>query len=311
MKDKIKGCFLGLAIGDALGVPVEFQKREHLKNNPVSSMIGYGTWGMPAGTFSDDTSMALCTAESLLQGYDLKKIADSFIRFMNNAHWTASGVVFDIGRTTRIAIERVIDGVDPITSGKSDYGSNGNGSLMRIIPASIYFHKEDDKILYERIKEVSGITHRHFVSVFSCFIFSKLVAKVIQGDQLLVAYQNTVREVKEFVAHEKIDLVGNPDFERVLEGNIHRLPEDQLQSSGFVIDTLEASIWCLLNTKSFDQAVLKAVNLGGDTDTTACVTGGVAGLYYGVNNIPGDWRSSVARNKDILQLASEFVSAII
>lgn len=172
MKDKVQGCFLGLAVGDALGVPVEFRSREFLGQNPVRQMLGYGAWNQPPGTWSDDSSMTFCLAESLVEAYNLQDVASRFVRWYKEGYWGAHHKLFDIGGTTRLALARVAAGEDPMVSGEYGEESNGNGSLMRIAPASLYFSDLPAKAFFDKIKEVSSVTHAHFRSVFSCFIFS-------------------------------------------------------------------------------------------------------------------------------------------
>jgi ADP-ribosyl-[dinitrogen reductase] hydrolase len=150
---------------------------------------------------------------------------------------------------------------------------------MRIIPASLYFCDLNDAELYERIKEISSVTHAHFRSVFSCFIFSKYVIELLKANDKIKALIKIGKEVKQFALDNAFNESEVKLFERVLNGNIQQAAEDSIRGSGYVLHCLEASLWCLLTTKSYNDAVLKAVNLGEDTDTTACVTGALAGLY--------------------------------
>jgi ADP-ribosylglycohydrolase len=304
--ENIESCFLGLAIGDALGVPVEFGDRAYLGTNPVQSMREYGRWHQPAGTWSDDSSLTFCLAESLLKGYDLNDIGQSFVKWMNTGYWGAHHRVFDIGGTTRVALTRLQKGGDPMSSGEFDVDSNGNGSIMRIAPAALMFHELTNEQLLERVREVSGITHRHFRSVFSCFVYSKIVAKLLIGYSKSNAYQSAVNELNEFIKHNSFHFSEVDLFARVLNGELQNLKEDQIRSSGYVLHTLEASLWCFLTTTSYTEAVLKAVNLGEDTDTTGCVTGALAGLYYGTSEIPVDWIKVLARKDDITNLGRSF-----
>jgi ADP-ribosyl-[dinitrogen reductase] hydrolase len=303
----IESCFLGLAVGDALGVPVEFSSRGSLKLNPVTTMMGHGCWNQPRGTWSDDSSLAFCLAEGLaVDGYNLDRIGERFVKWMKNGYWGAHHKVFDVGGTTRMALQRISDGENPLHSGEFDEDSNGNGSLMRITPASIYFSKESDDELMERMREVSGITHRHFRSVFSCFVFSKFISSLLQGIEKREAYLQSMEEINRYIQTKDF----NPDeiklFKRLLSGGLTDEGEDRIRSSGYVLHTLEASIWCFLHTNDYREAVLKAVNLGEDTDTTGCVTGAIAGLYYGKESIPQDWIEALARKEDIIQLSKDF-----
>lgn len=304
--ENIEGCFLGLAIGDALGVPVEFQSRSSLKANPVTTMMGSGTWNQPVGTWSDDSSLTFCLAESLTRGYDINDIGRSFVRWMKEGYWGAHHKVFDIGGATRFSLQRIFEGEDPLYSGEFDADSNGNGSLMRIAPASIFFSQIDDNLLMERMREVSGITHRHFRSVFSCFIYSKFISALIQGLDKKEAYAKAMTEVSNYCQTQTINIAELNLFKRTLNGSLINEPRDRIYSSGYVLHTLEASLWCFVNSTSYNDAVLEAVNLGEDTDTTACVTGALAGLYYGSSEIPESWKMNVARKEDIITLAKNF-----
>jgi ADP-ribosyl-[dinitrogen reductase] hydrolase len=309
--ENIEGCFLGLAIGDALGVPVEFRNRLALRNNPITTLTGYGAWQQPLGTWSDDSSLTFCLAESLSRGvYDINDIGDSFVKWMRDGYWGAHNEVFDIGGTTRVALQRVLAGENPLYSGEFEESSNGNGSLMRIIPASIYFSTVDDHQLLERIREISGVTHRHFRSVFSCFIFSKFVGHLLRGLEKNEAYAKTINEVDEFISHNNFNPEELKLFSRILSGTLGNEIEESIQSSGYVLHTLEASIWCFLNSNSYSDAVLKGVNLGGDTDTTGCVTGALAGLYYGKSQIPTEWITGLVRKEDVIELAKNFQKSV-
>lgn len=309
--ENIEGCFLGLAIGDALGVPFEFSTRNVLKASPVTTTCGFGTWSQPTGTWSDDSSLTFCLAESLTQGYDVNDIGQSFVRWMKEGYWGAHHSVFDIGGTTRLSLQRIVNGQSPLHSGGFEEESNGNGSLMRIAPASIYFSKRDDDFLMERMREVSGITHMHFRSVFSCFIYSKLISAIIQGLEKMDAYRLAIKQITDYARHQKFNLSELRRFNRILDGSLPAETEEGIYSDGYVINTLAASIWCFLTEDTYKGAVLKAVNLGEDTDTTACVTGALAGLYYGSNEIPHHWKSVLARREDIIRLAKDFQKCMI
>ncbi len=197
--ENIEACFLGLAIGDALGVPVEFRKRDYLSENPVVTMTGYGVWNQPPGTWSDDSSLAFCTAESLSKGYDLEDMGLLFLQWYTKGYWGAHNALFDIGNTTRIAIERIRYGEKAMCSGEWDETSNGNGSLMRIMPAALYFSNLTDDKLYLALKEISGITHAHFRSVLSCFIYSCFVGELLKGTEKTEAWQQARKHCNTFI----------------------------------------------------------------------------------------------------------------
>jgi ADP-ribosylglycohydrolase len=308
--ENIKSCFLGLAIGDALGVPVEFRSRAYFENQPVVDMLGYGTWNQPPGTWSDDSSLTFCLAESLVQGYDLHDIGKKFVAWYSEGYWGAHHKVFDIGRTTRVSLSRIRDGEDPKFSGELDEESNGNGSLMRIAPAPLYFCHDPDEVLFQRIQEISAMTHGHFRSVLACVIVSKVMVELLKGVEKTKALQNTSAFIIDLSIKNKFDAREMNNFDRILSGKIHRVTADQIHSSGYVISTLEAALWCFLRTDSYRDAVLKAVNLGEDTDTTACVAGALAGLYYGEQSLPEAWLNKLARQQDIVKLSEDFTEAV-
>ncbi|PWT71243.1 MAG: hypothetical protein C5B59_18555 [Bacteroidetes bacterium] len=302
MLEKIKSALFGLAVGDALGVPVEFRTRDYLKANPVENMIGHGTWNQPPGIWSDDSSLAFCLAESLTHGYDLKEIAFYFVQWKLNGFWSANNNRFDLGIATQYAIEKLISGISPERSGGTTEGDNGNGSLMRILPLVFYVKDLPHNETYDRVREVSSITHAHVRSVLSCFIFIDFAKHLLEGLNSIEAYQKMQNCVNEFVNEKRFDKSEIELFDRILKGNIQKERETRIHSDEYVIHTLEASLWCLLNTSNYADATLKAVNLGEDTDTLGCVTGGLAGLLHGFENIPAPWISQIARNNDIENL---------
>jgi ADP-ribosylglycohydrolase len=303
-RDLIKDALLGVAVGDAVGVPVEFRHREELERSPITGMTGFGTHHQPPGTWSDDSSMTFCLAEMLCGEYDLGNLANRFVNWRSHGYWTPHGSVFDIGIATRAAIGRLETGVSPVLAGGKEESSNGNGSLMRILPLLFYIGGKSIEQRFERIKEVSSLTHRHIRSIIACFLYLEIALELINGGNMYDAYRHACRNSINFLkthdpANEKEDIY----FARLLDGNIFKLPEKDIRSSGYVIHTLEASIWCLLNTRNYTGAVLKAANLGDDTDTTAAVTGGLAGLVYGHETIPAEWLEMLARRADIEDLS--------
>jgi ADP-ribosyl-[dinitrogen reductase] hydrolase len=300
---------MGLCVGDALGVPVEFTSRADRVKSPVTTMLGYGTWNQPPGTWSDDSSLTFCLAESLCRGYSLDAIANSFWRWYKAAYWTPRGDLFDIGQTTHEAIMRLKQGFLPHQAGGKVENSNGNGSLMRILPMA-YCHKTlTFPELIARVHDVSAITHGHVRSQMACGIYISIAVALLAGLEPQAAYLQGLQN-SQIIYSVREYLLEKPHFGRIFSGEIAQLPVEEINSGGYVIDTLEASLWCLLNSSSYVEAVLKAVNLGGDTDTTAAVTGGLAGIYYGVASIPPEWVNQIARKQDIINLANRFAVAV-
>jgi ADP-ribosylglycohydrolase len=294
MSHPIRNAILGVIVGDALGVPVEFKSREYLKENPVTDMTGYGTYNQPPGTWSDDSSLTLCLADQLSREFDLQNIANSFVSWLYNSHWTPHGEVFDVGQTTEAGIKNLKNGVPPEESGVNDVSANGNGSLMRILP--LLFHIKDienDLERYEIIRKVSAITHAHIRSTLSCFYYLEFARFILSGHSPAEAYHSANDQFLRLTSKLGTESNEVAQFKRLTDGKIDELEEEAIDTNTYVIYTLEAAIWIILNTNNYPEAVLKAVNLGYDTDTTAAVTGGLAGLIYKTENIPIEWLDQI------------------
>lgn len=306
MKNLVKSAIFGVCVGDALGVPVEFRSREQLKRSPVTKMRAMGTHRQPLGTWSDDSSLTLCLAESLCNGYDLEDIALKFLQWYNTEIWTPHGNVFDIGIATSQSIHRISKGISPTLCGGASEFDNGNGSLMRISPLLFYIKDFSIEKRFDVVKEVSSITHGHIRSVISCFIYLEFLIEILNKSEKHEAYQKMQNKVKDFLNNNPICSQNEMDlFDRILNNDISTFPEDEIKSSGYVLHSLEASLWCFLNSENYSEAVLKAVNLGEDTDTTAAITGGIAGIFYGFENIPEEWVAELVRKDDIEKLCEK------
>lgn len=309
----LKSAILGLAVGDALGVPVEFQSREALQKNPVKTLREFGTHKQPKGTWSDDSTMTFCLIEMLSQGYDLRKLGNHFVNWYRHAHWTPHGVVFDMGNTTRHAILKLeAEIVLPEDAGGKDIQSNGNGSLMRIIP--LIFHTKDMPITerWKITKDVSSLTHGHFIACFSCFIYLEYARLLLQGKPKLDAYYELIDTINLFLKTQDFVQEHLEVFDRVLSKQtpLYKLPRKEINSGGYVIDSLEASLWSLLKHSNYSETVLAAINLGRDTDTTGAITGGLAGILYGEEGIPMTWVAYLARFSDIMDLIDRLQSKL-
>ncbi|WP_262150097.1 ADP-ribosylglycohydrolase family protein [Chryseobacterium foetidum] len=311
MKNSIKSGIFGVCIGDALGVPVEFRSRDELRRSPVTTMRAMGTHRQPAGTWSDDSSLALCLVDSLCVGYDLEDMALKFLQWYNEEIWTPHGSVFDIGIATSQAIRRISKGTSPNLCGGTSEFDNGNGSLMRILPLLFYIKDLPIEERFDKVKEVSSITHGHIRSVLACFIYLEFTLEILTGKGKWEAYRIMQETVRDFLDHNPICSQEEMNkFHRILElkvgeydlAPLYTLQDGEIGSSGYVLASLEASLWCFLTTESYSEAVLKAVNLGDDTDTTGAITGGIAGIYYGFENIPQEWVSDLVRKDDIENL---------
>jgi ADP-ribosylglycohydrolase len=306
--ERTLGGLWGAVVGDALGVPVEFSSREDRKQDPVIDIRGYDTHNQPPGTWSDDSSLLLCTADSLINhDFDLHDLGRRFVRWYREGHRTPWGKVFDVGGTTRRAIGRLENGVEPEMAGDGGENSNGNGSLMRILPIALRFADSSSDELLNYAHRASALTHGHPRSQIACGFYCLIVTELLKGIKPLDAYLNAIESGLKAYARPPY-LHEMAPFRKFVSGRIHELAESDIGSGGYVVDTLEASTWCLLNSSSFEEAVLKAVNLGGDTDTTGCVTGGLAGAYYGVSAIPEEWKQALACEEQLRLIFDEFVA---
>lgn len=309
--EKIKSVMIGHAVGDALGVPVEFASREEIAENPVTDMEGFGTYPYPAGTWSDDTSMSLAALDSLTSN-EIKwdEIMSNFGKWLDNGEYTPSGEAFDVGRTCLNAIiSYFTKGTKATESGGTDEYSNGNGSLMRIHPFALYEYFNKTQSL-DVIHNASALTHAHERSKMACGIYSFVLwellktpskASIRRGlNKARIFYRSNTETTHYDNLYRRIGLIGlqfedEPDM-------FHRFEREDIRSTGYVVDTIEAAIWCLMNTHSYKECVLMAVNLGDDTDTVAAIAGGLAGALYGYDSIPEDWRNTLIKREYIEEL---------
>jgi ADP-ribosyl-[dinitrogen reductase] hydrolase len=306
-RDRILGGLWGSLVGDALGVPVEFKDRAEVQADPVSEMRGFGTHNQTAGTWSDDSSLLLCSTESLLRHeFDTGDMGKRFVRWYQEEIWMPHGKVFDVGVATARALTRIANGMRAEVAGGDDQFSNGNGSLMRILPVSLRFAKLPAKQAIDRVHRASALTHRHPRSQMACGLFTFVVRELLNGNNASNAYSAGLSAFRGFYESGPWWSAEWDYFQLLLAGDLARRPESEIDSGGYVLNTLTASLWCLLTTQNFRDCVLKAVNLGGDTDTTGCVAGGLAGVAYGIKSIPADWISQLARKGDVDCLFHEF-----
>ena len=303
---KYVDAIIGHAIGDAMGVPTEFCFREKLLANPVTSMTGFGSHRVPAGTWSDDTSMEIATMDAYINnGYwNYDDIMLNFGDWINDARFTANDFNFDVGRTCLTAIRNYIShGTPALESGLNDYLSNGNGSLMRILPVALYSYSKDlsDPEIIKLVNDVSSLTHRHDISKLGCYIYVKYVIYLLKGLSKEEAYEEIKKCDYSSYEKESIDV-----YERILKNNIKEYSIDDISSSGYIVDTLECALWILLNSKSYRDTIIASTNIGNDTDTIGAVAGGMAGIIYGIDSIPEDWLNTLKKKDYLMSLTLEF-----
>ncbi len=303
---------LGFIYGDALGVPVESKSRVELKKNPIIDLIGYGTHNQPKGSWSDDTSMLLSTMSSIgdKKGLDYEDLMNKFIQWYKEGKYTPNGRCFDIGDTTRQALEKYyLIKCDPVESGGENEFDNGNGSLMRMLPIVFYciVNKLNDEQIYDIVKKVSSLTHRHHKSIFCCYLYVIFMINVIIGENenkkdIYIKFKENIK---------KHNYTYDEELDTLLKDDITKLNEEDIKSRGYVIDTLKSSIWCFLTTNNYKDSILKAVNLGGDTDTIGAITGSISGAYYKENLIKDVWFNQILNIDEILRVENKFSNYLI
>lgn len=311
----VKSAVLGLVVGDALGVPIEFVPRSELDADPVIGMRAYGTNNQPAGTWSDDSSMALCLLESLTRGLDYEDMMTRFLRWAEEGYMTAHGQVFDMGIATRKALVKFAQGTPPLSCGGNGTYDNGNGSLMRILPMALYLHRTmgpefpNKPEAYEIIHNASALTHAHPVSLISCGIYCAVANELLCGRVSPADIQNGIMAAKAFYQTLADFSPVLENFRRVDVDRLLTLPRAEISGSGYVVHTLEAALWCLLHTNGYRSCLLESVNLGDDTDTTGAVAGGLAGIRYGLDSIPEEWLAVIAKREEIERLCLQAAEA--
>ncbi len=331
--DVIKAGIFGVVTGDALGVPVEFTGRSERKADPVTGMREYGTHSQPKGTWSDDSSMALAALDSMIRngGINYDDMMERFRSWRINGEYTPHGRVFDVGITCSRAIAQYRPGMNnPTMCGGDGERDNGNGSLMRIMPVSLYEASEEEywndsfiREAAEHIHGVSSLTHRHPRSLIGCLMYTSVCHELIyrKDESMYMAVRKGIRGTFDFYGKRAESLSWFDDsFKREIQADAYgrlrdpetfrHLPDSEIKSSGYVVHTLEASVWCLLNSESYADCVLKAVNLGDDTDTTGAVAGGLAGLAYGYDSIPKEWLDVIVKKDWINKLCGDFSGMI-
>jgi ADP-ribosylglycohydrolase len=306
-RERILGGLWGSVVGDALGVPVEFKARDAVQADPVTDMRGHGSHDQPAGTWSDDSSLLLCTADSLVRHeFDTEDMGKRFLAWYRGDLWTARGDVFDVGGATTDALMSIANGTPAEQAGGREEFSNGNGSLMRILPAVLRFTGDPIESFADRIERISSITHGHGRSRMACVLHGLVVRQLLSGlgPEPAIATART-----EFTkCYESAHEFGH--FRHLLQDKFASMPEGAIVSTGYVLHTLHASLWCLLTSGTFEECVLKAVNLGGDADTAGCVAGGLAGVMYGLQQVPERWRNALARADEIDKLFTRFAAVL-
>jgi ADP-ribosylglycohydrolase len=299
--ERFRGALLGLAVGDALGTTLEFQVPGSFE--PISDMLGGGPFDLAPGQWTDDTSLALCLAESLVerQGFDLVDQLERYLRWYDTGYLSSTGYRFDVGNTTRQALEHFRRTRNPY-SGPTDPRSAGNGSIMRLVPVPMFF-AQDLKAAIEKSGESSRTTHGAAAAVDACRYFGALLTRAFNGaskDQLLAEHYGPPSY------WEANPLV--PEIDAIARGSFKEKQPPEIRGTGYVVDSLEAALWAFYHSASFRDGALRAVNLGSDADTTGAVYGQLAGACYGELAIPVEWRERLSQRELIQSFADRLFS---
>jgi ADP-ribosyl-[dinitrogen reductase] hydrolase len=297
MTDRYRGALLGLAVGDALGTAVEFSPPGTFA--PITDMVGGGPFKLQPGQWTDDTSMALCLAVSLVEcgGFNARDQMDRYCRWTLDGYMSSTGQCFDVGLTVHDALSRYQQTGDPM-AGSTDEGAAGNGSLMRLAPVVLFYHPDRDAaILYAA--HSSKTTHGATECVDACRLMASMICRALDGEAK-----------SDVLFGDASTFTGASKIEAIARGDYRAKAPPEIRGTGYVVESLEAALWCVHTTESFESAVLRAVNLGHDADTTAAICGQLAGAMYGVNAIPEKWREVIAMRAVIEQLATTMATSI-
>jgi ADP-ribosyl-[dinitrogen reductase] hydrolase len=284
------GALMGLAVGDAIGTTLEFVPRAEI-SQPLTDMVGGGPFNLPPGLWTDDTSMALCLGQSLLEhGFDMHDQLNRYLDWYENGYMSSTGTCFDIGGTTADAIGRYRDqGVT--RAGSKDPKDAGNGSIMRLAPIVIYFQDEPDAAIHYA-KEQSKTTHQAPECLQACQLLAEILLRAIKG-----------MSKTDVLAPSALGRDWSTGMQSIALGKYKSKSSHEIRGTGYVVSSLEAALWCFNTTRSFSECVLAAANLGDDADTTAAVAGQIAGAHYRVSGIPKAWLERVHMHSEIRRMA--------
>ncbi len=306
---KVRAVIFGHAVGDAVGGPVQFEERTVRDRYPVADMVPLYDVGLPKGAWSDDTSMSLCAMDAIIRhGLDFGAVMENFQKWLYGGEFTPTGRTFDVGGACRKAIDRAYRGADAETCGCIGEYENGNGSLMRIYPFAFYLYASDFPLegKLSLIHRASALTHAHPRSCIGCGIYTFVLWELLENP----AKQSIQYGLEKAMAHyrENSEL---RHYRRLFENGFDKLPREEIKSSGYVVDTLEAAIWCALTTDNYRDCILKAVNLGLDTDSVGAVAGSLAGALYGYDGIPKDWRDPLCKKEYLEAVGKAFCEKLL
>lgn len=290
---RYQGCLLGLASGDAVGTTVEFRAKDSF--TPLTTMQGGGPFNLKVGQWTDDTSMALCLAQSLItcQGFDAEDQMNRYLNWWRWGYLSSTGECFDIGGTVARALGKyALDG-NPY-AGSEAPDTAGNGSLMRLAPAVLYYYPDRAQAL-DFAEASSRTTHAAPEAIASCRLFAQYLINALSGKS------------KDAVLADPDELPRQENLRQIAEGSYRQKPRSAIRGTGYCVQSLEAALWCFYHGADFEETILLAANLGDDADTTAAIAGQLAGAFYGVEGIPQAWRDKLWQYEDIALMARQLL----
>ena len=293
------GSLVGLAVGDALGTTLEFKTPGTFL--PITDIIGGGPFGLKSGQWTDDTSMALCLAESLIEchGFHPQDQMDRYVKWYRHGYLSSTGICFDIGNTTEDALEKYIMTGQPFC-GNDDAHSAGNGSIMRLAPVPLYY-ANDARLAMKYCGESSMTTHGTKECVDACKFLGALIIGAVRGVDKEKLLMPCYHPITDYWDTEKL----SPAIQQIAAGSYKSKQPPEIKGTGYVVDSLEAALWAFYHSDTFEQGALLAVNLGDDADTTGAVYGQLAGAFYGIDKIPKRWRDILSHYSVIEELAKK------
>jgi ADP-ribosyl-[dinitrogen reductase] hydrolase len=291
--DRHTGCLLGLAVGDAVGTTLEFEIKDSCEH--ITDMVGGGPFYLKPGEWTDDTSMALCLAKSLIEseGFNITDQIERYCRWQDSGYMSSNGSCFDIGNTVSSAL-RVFQNTGNPYAGSTDPLSAGNGSLMRLAPVALYYSQNVEQLVHY-CAESSKSTHGAAECIDACSYFGSLLYAALQGEN------------KENILTHKTYQPVTKEIQAIADGQYRGVPRQQIYGTGYVVDSLRAALWCFDQAENYREAILLAANLGDDADTTAAICGQIAGAYYGESAIPKTWLKTIVGYDLIKNTATQLI----
>ncbi len=309
LRDSIFSVVYGGILGDIIGLPYEFAKRGRFI---ATGTMNYAENGYPIGTWSDDTSLTLCLIQNIIEDGDESELLNKFLSYFEKGEYTPYGYAFGIGKTTKNALLKYKLGLSPKECGLRDEKSNGNGSLMRIAPLVFSFRNTSNFAeRVELVKKYSEVTHAHPRSILACVIYIETLYLLFNGQDLKESLQNASKHCFENLKNTEYESEFH-NYKRILDVSIKDEPIDSIKSSGYVVYSLEAALWSCFHSFSIKDAILTAVNLGGDTDTIGSIAGSIAGMQYkNPISLPSDWLSHIIKKNAIDEMIEQFYQHLI